>query len=244
MSIKLKKQASGSIVRPPASHLAFFVDQNGVPSVMDSEGVVSPAVTVDGSPLSLNEQGEAPDPEADKVKLYAKDVAGVSQPFFITDDGTEVQIGAAQPPTIQTFYDNSQSAELNQTIAPSGTYSWNTGIVLDFPTNGTFLMHLETRSIMAESSFRDLAYVRFFFAWATPPTVPGSISANVFSQQDVPSGEATVLDFCLDDITVNASNELVIEFISGKSDDAQLILKATVSPVTELPFSPIAPVPP
>jgi hypothetical protein len=92
---------------------------------------------------------------------------------------------------------------------------------------------------MEESGFVDLAYVRFYFAWNTPPTVPGSINGAVLEDQEVPSGFAIVLFATLSDITVNASNELVLEFDSGKSGDSQLILKATASPVTALPFDPI-----
>lgn len=92
MAIKLKRQASGSVVRPPASHVAFFIDQDGNPSLMNSEGTVSPSVTADGSPLSLTAQISAPTPVELGVKLYSKSVSGVVEFFVIDDQGNEIQI--------------------------------------------------------------------------------------------------------------------------------------------------------
>jgi hypothetical protein len=92
MAIKLKKQASGSVANPPASHLAFFVDQNGLPSLKDSLGTVTPALSADGSPLNLTAVFGAPPSEALKVKLYSQTVFGVTE-FFVEDDtGALIQI--------------------------------------------------------------------------------------------------------------------------------------------------------
>lgn len=102
MAIKLKKQASGSVANPPASHLAFFVDQNGLPALKDSEGVVTPALSADGSPLNLTAILGAPPSEALKVKLYSQTILGVTE-FFVEDDtGALIQItrqGALAGPT-------------------------------------------------------------------------------------------------------------------------------------------------
>ena len=45
-----------------------------------------------GDPLALNEQGTSPAAAANKIKLYSKDILGVSE-FFVRDDaGNEVRV--------------------------------------------------------------------------------------------------------------------------------------------------------
>jgi len=239
MAIKLKRQAAGSVVTPPATHVAFFIDENGIPALMDGDGVVTPAVSADGSPLSLDET-TAPAPELNKVKLYAKDVGGVSQPFFISDDGTENQIGAL---SWGTFYNDSQSASLDTTLLAGGSYTWETGIRIPvtgaLPTNGALMLHLESRSIVEAGFGFDLGYVNIVFSWGTPPTVPGSITAFVSASSDVGTGMTDLLGSLIADISLDAANELVIALNSGKGNDVQVVCKATVTPVTTLPFSPV-----
>lgn len=91
MSVKLKKRPAAGVVSPPPSHMAFFVDENGNPALKDSNGVVTPATNA-GGPLQLNEQGSAPAPVANAIKLYAKDVNGRTEAFAIDEDGNEIQV--------------------------------------------------------------------------------------------------------------------------------------------------------
>lgn len=91
MAIKLKKQASGSVSNPPPTHMAFFVDGSGNPSLKDSDGNVTPAAST-GNPVLLNEQGSTPPTAANAIKLYSKDVSGRSELFALDDLGNEVQI--------------------------------------------------------------------------------------------------------------------------------------------------------
>ena len=91
MAIKIRKQAASAVGIPPSTHLQFFVDSDGTPKLKDSFGTVY-AVSQTGN-VVLTEI-TTPAPIANKVLVYAKDVLGVSQPFVMLDDGTEIQLGA------------------------------------------------------------------------------------------------------------------------------------------------------
>ena len=90
MAIKVRKQAAASVTTPPSTHLQFFVDTDGTPKLKDSLGNTY-TVAQTGN-VSLDET-TTPAPIANKVLVYAKDVLGVSQPFALSDDGTEIQLG-------------------------------------------------------------------------------------------------------------------------------------------------------
>jgi len=91
MSIALKKRPGDGVPTPPPSHLTFFVDENGNPSLKDSDGVITPATSA-GGPSQYNVLPDAPDPTAGSAKVYSKNVGGVSELFAINDFGQEVQI--------------------------------------------------------------------------------------------------------------------------------------------------------
>jgi len=95
MSLELKKQPASSVPNPPGTHETFFIDENGQPAFRSASGTTRPAVSVDGSPLVLNEQATAPAAENDKGKIYTKDVGGITE-FFYRDDlangGNEIQL--------------------------------------------------------------------------------------------------------------------------------------------------------
>ena len=90
MAIKVRKQAAASVPTPLDTHLQFFVDTDGTPKLKDSLGNVY-TVAQTGN-ISLDET-TTPAPIANKVLVYAKDVDGVSQPFALSDDRTEIQLG-------------------------------------------------------------------------------------------------------------------------------------------------------
>ena len=90
MAIKVRKQAAASVATPPSTHLQFFVDSDGTPKLKDSFGTVY-AVSQTGNVVLTEITTPAPIP--DRVLVYAKDVLGVSQPFVMLDDGTEIQLG-------------------------------------------------------------------------------------------------------------------------------------------------------
>lgn len=90
MAIKLKKQAASTVQTPASTHVQFFVDSDGQPKVKDDSDTV--VELSQSNFVTLNEQLSAPPTLADKVRLYAKDVAGVSEFFVLDDQGQEVQI--------------------------------------------------------------------------------------------------------------------------------------------------------
>jgi hypothetical protein len=123
-------------------------------------------------------------------------------------------------------------------------FAWNTGIVLGpLVANSTLTMQLESRSVSTNNANgNDNGALRFMLVWGAAPVVPGDaltfkvIGSNIIGNLGlIPSllGISTLI--------VNASNELVFSFASGKLADVLLLLKLTVSPVAVAPFSPAAP---
>lgn len=90
MSIKLKKQSAGSVSTPRDTHVQLYVGMDGLPRIKDSEG--SDTELSQSGVLTLVEQGTSPSPEADKFKIYSKDVAGLTELFFLDNAGQEIQV--------------------------------------------------------------------------------------------------------------------------------------------------------
>ena len=90
MAIKIRKQAAASVEVPPSTHSQFFVDTDGLPKLKDDQGNVTDAAQA--GQVTLNEQGSDPAAVANKVKLYSKDVDGVSEFFARDDQGNVIQI--------------------------------------------------------------------------------------------------------------------------------------------------------
>jgi len=93
MSIALKKRPPAGVPTPSVQHVTFFVDDDGNPSLKDSNGVVTPATNA-GGPIQLNEQPGAPATVAGAAKLYSKIVDGITETFALNDLGDEVQLTA------------------------------------------------------------------------------------------------------------------------------------------------------
>jgi hypothetical protein len=91
MSIALKKRPGAGVPTPAATHLTFFVDQSGNPSLKDSNGVVTPATNA-GGPVQLNEQPDTPSTASGAAKLYSKNIGGKAEVFSLNDAGEETQI--------------------------------------------------------------------------------------------------------------------------------------------------------
>lgn len=95
-AIELKKGIDGFQAAPGT--VLFGVDLNGNPVVKDENGVVSSSATLDGSPVSLNNQVSDPAAELTKIKVYTKDVSGVSEMFVRDSDGNVIQMTDAGAP--------------------------------------------------------------------------------------------------------------------------------------------------
>jgi len=112
MSIALKKKPGGAVPTPPSTHLTFFVDQSGNPSLKDSTGAITPATNA-GGPALFNEQGSTPALAPNAVKVYAKDVDSTSQLFALNDAGEETQItGGVEPSAINVRWNGGVEGNL------------------------------------------------------------------------------------------------------------------------------------
>lgn len=235
MSIKIRKQPDASVATPPSTHLQFFVSDDGSPKLKDEFGNVTDAAS--SGQVTLNEQGSDPAAVANKVKLYSKDVAGISEFFARDDQGNVIQItsgGALNAAGNGTFFDDSQRASLNQTVLTSASFSWNTGINLGtLPTNGLFTIHVETQSVNSNGT-RDFGFMRIASAWDTPPGLPAPLPNQLVDGW----GLFNVLNQ-ITGVSLNALGELLLDFTEIKGFDTQFLLKVTVSPVRALPFNPI-----
>jgi hypothetical protein len=140
-----------------------------------------------------------------------------------------------------TYFDGSQSAELDVEIANGAQYEWNTGLLLGaLPNNGTHALHFESRTVSEDNvDSRDRGAYRITNCWKTAPSLPGTILGG---EQSVTSNNSDVglLSNLLDDVQVNAAGEVVVHFDNGKTGNIYLLLKLTLSPVTAAPWSPVA----
>jgi len=91
MAITLKKKPAESVPTPTEMHTAFFVDENGNPSLMDHNRVVTSATNA-GAPVQYDVQPSDPAPVAGSVKNYAKTVDTKSELFSINNVGDVTQI--------------------------------------------------------------------------------------------------------------------------------------------------------
>jgi len=229
-----RPRPASSLPTPPPGHLIQFIDENGTPSVIDSDRVVTPSATLTGDPLILDEQVGDPTTGAGEIAVYNKQGEGLQQ--RAPNNGPVTALGGGGS---GTFFDDSQSASLDDLLATMVTgYEWNTGIVLPTPVdNSTLSIHFESRSVGADGNGVDSGWFRYTLAWDTAPAVPGSIDVGIAAAGI--AGDATVFSSQLQDIQLNASNELVIVLDNNLGVDIQLLLKVTVSPVTVLPFAPV-----
>jgi hypothetical protein len=90
MAIKLKKQAASTVQTPASTHVQLFMDSDGQPKIKDDTATITELSQ--SNFVTLNEQPSAPPTLANKVRIYSKDVAGISEFFVLDDQGQEVQI--------------------------------------------------------------------------------------------------------------------------------------------------------
>lgn len=90
MSIKIRKRDASTIPLPDGVYVNLFVDSDGLPKIKDSDGNVTQLSQ--SAVLSLVEQGISPSAEANKFKVYGKDVAGNTELFFKDSSGNEIQV--------------------------------------------------------------------------------------------------------------------------------------------------------
>lgn len=254
MAITIRKQDDSEVAAPQsASRVSYYVDNAGTPKFKDSNGVVTPAVSVDGSPLTLNEQGSAPTAENDKGKIYTKDVGGITE-FFYRDDlantGKEVQITAdgalnvATPPaSLSVFFDSSQEDEQTTTVASgTGTVPLTfTGITLPALTtaNQIFVMYIRAASALAGSVNLDagLTWTQIFGWGASPPGAHPITGLNSESLDEFAQNNTNIATYTAS-IDTNASGNPILNFTRNLNNDRFVVAKMVVSPVYNVGFDP------
>lgn len=247
MSLELRKESPDGVPNPPETHEAFFVNENGEPTLRGADGTIRPAVSVDGTPLVLNEQPSAPSTEALKGKLYSKDVSGGTEFFYLDAAGNEVQLTEAGAPAggggSGAFFDDALTNEVDFVITSGGgAQSVNSGIVIPILGDNSMVTVKCTYEGLGESG-PTIDFGEFFivFAWATAPTPPdaafiGYGVADNLGDIGQSSGWITIFT----GVELNASGEMVWTFTDTKSVDYVGRWKFAVSPGKLYPRDPTA----
>lgn len=140
--MKLRKQSPPS--PPDSDHVAYYVDLQGQPKVMDSASVVSTA-SHGGEPVSLIESID-PTIESNTVRVYSKDVSAVSELFARNSAGDITQItsgGALNAIGGGAFFDGADfvgKAEFEETVAVGASPQVSLGFSIN-PDSGVFVMY-------------------------------------------------------------------------------------------------------
>ena len=266
MAIKIRKQAAASVEIPPSTHSQFFVDTDGLPKLKDDLGAVTDAAQA--GQVTLNEQLSDPPAVADKVKLYSKDVLGISEFFARDDQGNVIQItsgGALNVPPAGgggAFWDGAQKAVVEYSNPGGlGPVSVPTGIIV-LPSPGVYSAYqCRFEGFVAQqgyqiSAFMYLQFVLFSNGVGTPDVRfgtgngdPGWASdsyrgtsggpGRMYSYQYNRSQDSFSLpDYGNDSMTVAASGEISMNF--NWSSNPPIYVKGVfaVSPEIIVPFSP------
>lgn len=235
-AIELQK---GVQVNGPASPgtVRFGVDNDGNPVIVDEEGVVRPSASLDGSPLSFEEQSVDPTTDANEMKVFAKRVEGVLGLYKRNESNGPVSEFGAGGGGGGTFFDDAESFQTFLSLAPSETQVVNTGVVPVLGTNQMMFINLEfmgSTGLAVAAGFLQLA-----LAWAAEPSVPGSLAATVVSQENFGNLGGSGLLNAFQDVALNASGELEFTFTEQSGTDPwAAAMKFTVAPAQEFPFDP------
>jgi hypothetical protein len=239
MTIQIRRQSAAD-VPTLEGHDSLFADETGQPKLKAPGGAVT-AFGNEGAPVTLDEQVSAPAAEANKVKLYAKEISGFSQPFFRGDDGVEVQLGVPVP---ARFFDGAESFTIEDTLPASpGTVAFNTGIVPSLFPNGLLTISIESQSVVALGQV-DMGSVVTTLLWdTTPPVSDPNFTSNHFNGSVIIGMPTAILFGALagtpEPFTLNASGELVLTLAGVGKLTARLLLKVTVAPSQALGFDPL-----
>lgn len=247
MSLELRKESPDGVPNPPETHEAFFVNENGEPTLRGADGTIRPAVSVDGTPLVLNEQPSAPSTEALKGKLYSKDVSGGTEFFYLDAAGNEVQLTEAGATAggggSGAFFDDALSAQVDFVITSGGgTQNVNTGIVIPILGANSMVTVKCTYEGLGESG-PTIDFGEFFivFAWSTAPTLPlADFLALGVADNLGDIGASAGWISILAGISLNASGEMIWTFNDTKSVDYVSRWKFVVSPGKLYPRDPTA----
>ena len=243
MALTLRKQPADSVSNPTsASRVSLFVDSvTGNPSTKDSTGAVAPMVTVDGSPLTLNEV-TVPGTEANKGKLYAKDVAGGTELFYLDDSGTEVQMTDAGATAgggggAGTYFQDALISDDIVVNVPSGGGSivYPTGLTLPaLAANQNMGIRIETRLVSADGS--DAGWWTPLHHWGAAPALPIA-NLTPLGYASGQAGSIDALQTVMVALSVDAGGAVSIEIDDSKSSTLFGSLRMAIT-IDQLDYDP------
>jgi len=127
MPVKIRNQVAADVPAPSRpDHVKLFTE-NGTFKFKDSLGVVRTAVSVSGDPICLTRQAAAPAAEANKDKLYAKDVIDLEMfardsagnETQLTDQGRSTAVGG----NAGVFWPSTNQVKLTHTFPGASDYA-------------------------------------------------------------------------------------------------------------------------
>ena len=129
MPVNIPKRAAADVPAPTRIDVVeVFVDTDDLIKFKDSRGVVRTAVAVSGTPISLAKQAVAPAAEADKHKLYAKEIVDLEvvardsagNEIPLTNEGGPAAISAGGP--VGVFWPSTNQVKVDASILAATTY--------------------------------------------------------------------------------------------------------------------------
>ena len=193
MAITLRKQADAAVASPSSpARVSYYVDSTNAPKTKDSLGSTASTVSVDGSPIVLADQVSAPATVAGNSKVYAKDVSGTSELFFLDGSGNEVQmtsggslnLPAGNPSTYFANQFSNQDLPIAY-VGGSGPSTVTTTVAV--PMNADQCTNVFTRFNLVTNGppFSILGWRSYGFVWqGGAPVVATDITSFTFNDDD------------------------------------------------------------
>ena len=197
MAITLRKQADADVVSPSPARVSYYVDGTTPKTKNSAASVVNTAL--DESPIVLADQVSAPSTLVNNSKVYAKDVSGNSELFFLDGSGAEVQVtsngnlaGVSGTPT--TWFSGETSEQLNfEYVGLSGPQNTTTTNAYSLTAAQFCGLFIRVNMVEYDSFTFNWQYWQMFgFGWqGGVPSLPASISTLTWFNTDESPGFST-----------------------------------------------------
>jgi len=214
-----RPRPASSLPTPPPGHLIQFIDENGTPSVIDSDRVVTPSATLTGDPLILDEQVGDPTTGAGEIAVYNKQGEGLQQ--RAPNNGPVTALGGGGS---GTYLDGAQYVAFDVSFGNGvGPYEVNTGIIPDLVDNS--IVHVRIESAMAlENVDQDAGFQYIQFGWGVAPTLP----TGALTTGQTGGGVNVIVSGQFNSVQLNASGEIVLAYSDNAPNEMLFIAKVAV----------------